>query len=57
LPCPPPGDLSHLGTELMSYISCFGRQVPYHWCHLESPYANEIDDREEMNEFLEDKPS
>ena len=32
LPSPPPGD----GT-CISYISCIGRQVLYHWHHLGSP--------------------
>ena len=38
LPCPSPGDLPDPGIEPMSLIStCIGRQVLYHWCHLESP--------------------
>ena len=35
LPCPPPGDLP---DEPMSLdVSCTGRRVLYHWCHLGSP--------------------
>ena len=36
LPCPPsswPRDQTRL-----SYVSCIGRQVLYHWCHLGSLY-------------------
>ena len=28
--CPPPGDLSHQGLSLISYVSCIGRWVLYH---------------------------
>ena len=37
LPCPPPGDLPNLWLELTSHISCIGRRVLYHECHLEGP--------------------
>ena len=30
LPCPPPGDLPRNWT-CVSYVSCFGRRVLYHW--------------------------
>ena len=31
LPCPPPGDLLHPGTEpRVSCVSCSGRQILYH---------------------------
>ena len=37
LPCPPPGDLPDPGVETASVnFSCIGRQVRYHWCHLEN---------------------
>ena len=40
LPCPPPGDLPHLGIEpIVSYVSCISRRrfcLFYHWYHLES---------------------
>ena len=40
LPCPPPGDLPHQGSEPASLnISCIGRQVLYHWHHLGSQGA------------------
>ena len=29
---PSPGDLTDLGIELTSYVSCIGRQILYHWC-------------------------
>ena len=37
LPHCPPGDLPDPGLELVSHVSCFGRQVLYHSCHLGSP--------------------
>ena len=38
LPCPPPGDLPNPETEPGSLtVSCIGRWVLYHWCHLGSP--------------------
>ena len=38
LPCPPPGDLPYPGIKLtISYVSCIGRQIPYHLSHQESP--------------------
>ena len=38
LPCLSSGDLSDPGIKTpMSYISCIGREVLYHQCHLESP--------------------
>ena len=36
LPCPPPGDLPHPGIEPWSYVSCIGRWVLNHYCHLGS---------------------
>ena len=36
LPCPPPGDLLDPEIKLMSYVSCTGQQVHYHWCHLKN---------------------
>ena len=33
---PPPEDLPDAGIELISYVSCIGRQVLYHWHHLGS---------------------
>ena len=30
-----PRDLTHI-----SYVSCIGRWVLYHWCHLRSPYQS-----------------
>ena len=36
LPFPPPGDLSHPGIGV-SYVSCIGNQIIYHWPHLGSP--------------------
>ena len=31
LPCRPPGDLSHPGTEPVSFfVTCIGRQILYH---------------------------
>ena len=35
LPCPSPGDLSHLGTEPVC-VSCLGRRVLYHWATWEA---------------------
>ena len=34
LPCSPPGDLPDPGISYIciSYISCIGRQLLYHWC-------------------------
>ena len=38
LPFPPPGDIPDPGIEpQVSHISCIGRWVLYHWCHLGSP--------------------
>ena len=37
LPGPPPGDLPDSGIKPTSLHQQAGRQVPYHWCHLESP--------------------
>ena len=37
LPCPPPGDLPHPGTESKSHVSCTDRQVLYHQHHGGSP--------------------
>ena len=38
LPSPPPGDLPDPGTETASLnFSCIGKQVLYHWCHLDNP--------------------
>ena len=38
LPWPPPGDLPDPGIETASLnFSHIGRQVLYHWCHLENP--------------------
>ena len=37
LPCPPPRDLPNRRIKRKSYVSCVGRQVLYHYCHLESP--------------------
>ena len=34
LPCPPPGHLPNPEIEPMSYVSCIGRWVLYHSCHL-----------------------
>ena len=36
LPCPPPGDLSHPGTEPASPVSCIGGQILYHSTTWES---------------------
>ena len=36
LPCPPPGDLSHPGTEPASPVSCIRRQILYHSTTWES---------------------
>ena len=37
LQCPPPRDLPDPWMEPMSHISCIGRQVLYHYFHMESP--------------------
>ena len=37
LPCPPPGIFPTQGSTHVSYISCTGRQILYHECHLGSP--------------------
>ena len=38
LSCSPPGDLPNPGIEAASpNFSRIGRQVLYHWCHLENP--------------------
>ena len=38
LPYPPPGDLPNPEIEpAFHYVSCIGRQVLYHYCHLGSP--------------------
>ena len=37
LPCPPPGNLPHLGIQPTSCISCIDSQIIYHLCHLGSP--------------------
>ena len=37
LPCPPPGDPPNPGIHI-SFISCTGRQVLYHSCHMGSPW-------------------
>ena len=37
LPFPLPGDLPDPGIKLTSHISFIGRQVLYHWHHLERP--------------------
>ena len=35
---PPPGDLPNSGIKPISlYVSCIGRCVLYHYCHLEIP--------------------
>ena len=35
--CPPPGNLPNPVIEPMSLISnCIGRQILYHYCHLEN---------------------
>ena len=39
LSCPPPGHLPNLWIEPVSLVCCMGRQVLYHWCHLESSHA------------------
>ena len=31
LPFPPPGNLPNPGTERVSYVFCFARQIIYHW--------------------------
>ena len=36
LPCPPSGASQPRDHTLISYISCIGRWVLYHWCHLGS---------------------
>ena len=36
-PCSPSGDLRDPGIKPISYISCIGRWVLYHSCHLETP--------------------
>ena len=37
LPCPSPGDLPDSGIEsAVFYVSCTGRRVLYHYCHLGS---------------------
>ena len=38
---PPPGDHPNPGIELVSYVSCIGRQVLYHWHHLGSPLVGQ----------------
>ena len=38
LPFPSPGDLSNLGIKSVAHVSCPGRQVLYHCCHLGSSY-------------------
>ena len=40
LPCPPPGDLPNPGTEPPSHVSCVGRCILYHSCHLGSPLCS-----------------
>ena len=37
LPFPPPADLPIPGIEPVFYISCIGRQIIYHQCHLGRP--------------------
>ena len=42
LPCPPPGDPPHPGTEPRSHVSCIGRQILYHcitWERLSTLYS------------------
>ena len=34
LPCPPPGDLPNPGIKHISYVTCIGRWVLYHYRHL-----------------------
>ena len=44
-PCRPPGDLPYPGiksTSLVSHISCTGRRVLYHLCHLASPLEKSL---------------
>ena len=45
LPCPAPGDLPNPGIRpIVSYTSCNGRQVLYHWHHLfYSIHSNHIE--------------
>ena len=41
LPRPPPGDLPNPGIKThLSYVSCIGRWVLYHSCHLGGPISN-----------------
>ena len=37
LPFPPPGDLPNTGIKPGLLVSCIGRGVLYHECHLGSP--------------------
>ena len=42
LPCPPSGDLPDPGIELVSHVSCIGRQVLYYSHHLGSPNYHQV---------------
>ena len=39
LPFPSPGDLPNPGIESTSHVSCTGRRVLYHKCHLGNPMS------------------
>ena len=42
LPCPPPGDLPDPGIGPGSHVSCIGRRVLYHSCHLGNHYTPSV---------------
>ena len=59
LPFLPPGDLSHPGIEWVSYVSCIGGQIIYHWATREAPIkrlllmkGNHISQVKEFSAFL-----
>ena len=39
---PPPGGLSDTGIEPVTYVSCIGRWVLYHYCYLGKPTSKGI---------------
>ena len=41
-PCPPPGDLPNSEQTRISYVSCTGRWVLYHWHYWEDTLEKEM---------------
>ena len=53
LPCPPPGESSRPRDRIcVSYVSCIGRQVLYHKCHLGSPSWSRVGPSSNMTGIL-----